>query len=79
MLTAKTSDDDIIQGLSLGADDYVAKPFSVWTTAISHVWKIICIISSCAVSREEPGSVCSNAEEKLHLLFQLEPRTLEER
>lgn len=29
MLTAKTSDDDIITGLSLGADDYVAKPFSV--------------------------------------------------
>lgn len=29
MLTAKTSDDDIIQGLSLGADDYVSKPFSV--------------------------------------------------
>jgi len=29
MLTAKTTDDDIITGLSLGADDYVAKPFSV--------------------------------------------------
>lgn len=29
MLTAKTSDEDIIQGLALGADDYVAKPFSV--------------------------------------------------
>ena len=29
MLTAKTGDQDIIQGLSLGADDYVAKPFSV--------------------------------------------------
>jgi two-component system response regulator RegX3 len=29
MLTAKSGDDDIIQGLSLGADDYVAKPFSV--------------------------------------------------
>jgi DNA-binding response OmpR family regulator len=29
MLTARTSDQDIIQGLSLGADDYVAKPFSV--------------------------------------------------
>lgn len=29
MLTARTSDEDIIQGLSLGADDYVAKPFSV--------------------------------------------------
>lgn len=29
MLTAKTSDEDIIHGLSLGADDYVGKPFSV--------------------------------------------------
>ena len=29
MLTAKTSDEDIIKGLTLGADDYVAKPFSV--------------------------------------------------
>lgn len=29
MLTAKSTDEDIVQGLSLGADDYVAKPFSV--------------------------------------------------
>ena len=29
LLTARTSDEDIIHGLSLGADDYVAKPFSV--------------------------------------------------
>ena len=29
MLTAKTAEEDIITGLSLGADDYVAKPFSV--------------------------------------------------
>ena len=29
MLTARTSDDDIVAGLKLGADDYVAKPFSV--------------------------------------------------
>ncbi|MCP4431101.1 MAG: response regulator transcription factor [Gammaproteobacteria bacterium] len=29
MLTAKTSDEDIVQGLTLGADDYIAKPFSV--------------------------------------------------
>ena len=29
MLTARTSDEDIVQGLTLGADDYVAKPFSV--------------------------------------------------
>ena len=29
MLTAKSDDDDIIRGLQMGADDYVAKPFSV--------------------------------------------------
>jgi DNA-binding response OmpR family regulator len=29
MLTAKSSEDDIITGLTLGADDYIAKPFSV--------------------------------------------------
>jgi two-component system response regulator RegX3 len=29
MLTARTSDEEIIQGLKLGADDYVNKPFSI--------------------------------------------------
>ena len=29
MLTAKTSDEDIVNGLSLGADDYIGKPFSI--------------------------------------------------
>lgn len=29
MLTAKSDDDDVIHGLSLGADDYVSKPFSI--------------------------------------------------
>lgn len=29
LLTAKSGDEDVIQGLSLGADDYVTKPFSV--------------------------------------------------
>ena len=29
MLTAKTSDEEIVQGLKSGADDYVPKPFSI--------------------------------------------------
>jgi len=29
MLTAKSSEEDIITGLTLGADDYISKPFSV--------------------------------------------------
>ena len=29
MLTARVSDEDIVHGLKLGADDYVGKPFSV--------------------------------------------------
>lgn len=29
MLTAKSADEDIIRGLSYGADDYIAKPFSI--------------------------------------------------
>lgn len=29
MLTAKTTEDDILTGLTLGADDYISKPFSV--------------------------------------------------
>lgn len=29
MLTAKSTDEDIVKGLSYGADDYVAKPFSI--------------------------------------------------
>lgn len=29
MLTAKTQEDDVLNGLGIGADDYVTKPFSV--------------------------------------------------
>jgi two-component system response regulator RegX3 len=29
MLTAKTRDEDIVNGLTLGADDYIAKPFAI--------------------------------------------------
>ena len=29
MLTAKTMEDDMLNGLNLGADDYITKPFSL--------------------------------------------------
>ena len=28
LLTVRAEDDDVVQGLSLGANDYIAKPFS---------------------------------------------------
>lgn len=34
MLTAKSSEEDIINGLTLGADDYIAKPFSIQELAL---------------------------------------------
>lgn len=40
MLTAKTDDADIVHGLSLGADDYVSKPFSV-TQLIMRVQAVL--------------------------------------
>ena len=30
MLTAKTAEDNVIQGLDIGADDYITKPFAPW-------------------------------------------------
>jgi two-component system response regulator RegX3 len=40
MLTAKTSDEDIVYGLRLGADDYVGKPFSV-TQLVARVQAVL--------------------------------------
>jgi len=51
MLTAKNDDADIIQGLSLGADDYVAKPFSV-TQLVLRVQAVL-RRSRIGVEREE--------------------------
>jgi two-component system response regulator RegX3 len=55
MLTARTADEDIIRGLKLGADDYVAKPFSV-TELVLRVQ---------AVLRRAPGGAVAAAT--LHL------------
>lgn len=40
LLTAKTSDEDIVHGLRLGADDYVAKPFLV-TQLVARVQAVL--------------------------------------
>ena len=40
MLTAKTMEDDMLNGLNLGADDYITKPFSLKNlyARIQAVW-----------------------------------------
>lgn len=48
MLTAKTSDEEIVAGLKLGADDYVAKPFSVQQLVL----RIEAVLRRSAVGRE---------------------------
>ena len=53
MLTAKTSDDDIVQGLSLGADDYVAKPFSV----AQLVLRIQAVLRRSRIAIEQDGLI----------------------
>ncbi len=53
MLTAKTSDEDIIQGLSLGADDYVAKPFSV----AQLVLRIQAVLRRAKVAAEQENQI----------------------
>lgn len=41
MLTAKTMEDDMLNGLNLGADDYITKPFSLKNlyARIQAVWQ----------------------------------------
>ena len=53
MLTAKTSDEDIIQGLSLGADDYVAKPFSV----AQLVLRIQAVLRRAKITAEQENQI----------------------
>ncbi len=40
MLTARSSDDDIVEGLEIGADDYITKPFSP-KVLIARIRKIL--------------------------------------
>jgi len=72
-MTAKSSDEDIIQGLSYGADDYVAKPFSIAqlllriqavlrrSDCLSQSKKIIQINHQLSIDTE---NLCSNDTER---------------
>jgi len=57
ILTAKTTDEDIITGLTLGADDYVAKPFSVRELVL----RVEAVLRRSARHREEAAQLCIGA------------------
>lgn len=54
MLTAKTADEDIVRGLSLGADDYVAKPFSV----TQLVLRVQAVLRRARIGTSAAGEIC---------------------
>ena len=54
MLTAKTSEADRIAGLDLGADDYIAKPFSV-RELVARVRAVLRRVDHDAPARYEDG------------------------
>ncbi|MDH3389556.1 MAG: response regulator transcription factor [Gammaproteobacteria bacterium] len=56
MLTAKSSDEDIVQGLTLGADDYVAKPFSV----TQLVLRVQAVLRRCGIAGETAREISLN-------------------
>jgi two-component system response regulator RegX3 len=53
MLTARTTDEDIVNGLQLGADDYIAKPFSV----AQLVLRVKAVLRRSGVGAERPAEL----------------------
>lgn len=53
MLTAKSADEDVIHGLALGADDYVAKPFSV----AQLVLRVQAVLRRARVTQEQEAII----------------------
>jgi DNA-binding response OmpR family regulator len=64
MLTAKTADEDIIQGLTLGADDYVAKPFSV----AQLVLRVQAVLRRSSTGNEETTTIRLDNEREIDLV-----------
>ena len=76
MLTAKTADEDVIQGLSLGADDYVAKPFSV----AQLVLRVQAVLRRSRKTAFESSKIVLNSErciDILNLCIEVEGREVE--
>jgi len=53
MLTAKGTDDDIVQGLQHGADDYVTKPFSV----AQLVLRVQAVLRRCSLANNLSSNI----------------------
>jgi len=64
MLTAKTTDEDIIAGLTSGADDYVAKPFSV----AQLVLRIKAVLRRAKIHTVETGEIALSSTVKIDTL-----------
>src|SRR5699024_3654472 len=52
MLTAKSTENDILQGLQVGADDYVVKPFSP-KELVARVETVLRRSGSCTVQQDK--------------------------
>lgn len=88
MLTAKSSEQDIINGLTLGADDYIAKPFSIRelilrvnavlkrTQLYTHEKSILKIahikIDTANLIQIDTANPCSFSRRELDILFYLQ-------
>lgn len=53
-LTAKDSDDDMVAGLNLGADDYIAKPYSIGNVLA----RIAAVLRRTAAKKKPTGISC---------------------
>lgn len=69
MLTAKSDDEDIIQGLTLGADDYVSKPFSI----AQLILRIKAVLRRTAIESEKINVIQLNESKSIDILnYQME-------
>lgn len=68
ILTAKNAEEEVVQGLKMGADDYITKPFGV-SELLARVSAVLRRASGLA---EEPDAGASAAKENVIILGKLE-------